>query len=243
MIVCLLLLAGCAKERMPKATGTLDIIHTMVDAGKIRPSFRDGSPALFRYTFDINYNLFSANNNRFGQYEGDTRLRLYAMPDTTEKDPPLMDLRLQLTEGSIQTLVLTGHKDQPDTMLIRDNIPWFNPKDSVMAFRFINCSPGSNPVNIRIKDGDIITEFSQMEYKQRSGFKTFPVLYNTRDYVFEAWDATTNVLLATYKTNGMDNGNQEAFRYRSYTMYLGGVAGATGVNAPKLFVQFHYQGQ
>lgn len=237
----ILLVTGCKKTRDAQATASLDIIHVVAGAGIMRPSFTETEPKLFRLSRNITYNTFTAMGNRFGSYIGDTRVRLYVLPDTLEKDLPLIDVRINLQVASINTLLLTGTKTAPDTMLIRETIPYFPDTDSVMAIRFINCASGSGVVNIRVNGGAAVPELSGLAYRQRSGFKTFPVLSSTKDYTFEARDAVTGALLATYKTNGMNTDMHGNFRYRSFTLILGGVAGETGANQPVFIVQQHYR--
>lgn len=241
IVFCILFGTGCVKSKMAKATASLDVIHTVVGAGNLRPSFREEGHNLFQYSRNISYNTFLPANNRFGSYTGNTRLRLYELLDTTAKDQPLFDLQLDLPESSINTLLLTGTKEEPETLLIRETIPYFHDTDSVMAIRFINSSPGSGAVNIQLQGGSAIAGLSGLAFKQHSNFITFPVLSTTKDYVFEARDATTGKLLTTYKTNGMNTNLHGNFRYRSFTLILGGVAGETGVNKPVFILLPHFK--
>lgn len=232
--------AGCIKNTpIEKATAALDIVHTVTGVGDIKPNFREEGLPVFKYSHNIGYSTFYIGPNRIGSYSGATRLRLYEIPDTTEKDQPLYDLRLDLPEASINTLLLTGTREDRNYLFIRENLPSFSASDSVMAVRFINCSPESGPVEIHLKGKGVMTALKPQAFRQYSQFVTLPVLSHTQDYEFEARDANTGELLATYKTDRMIIGDHAKFRYRSFSIILTGKAGLSGRYAPALLWLAH----
>jgi len=226
---------ACIKS-VPEAKGTasLDILHAVIDGNVLRPNLKEEGMSIFRNSSYISYGDYYRGANHIGSYVGSTRLRLYEMPDTTDKDQPLYDLRLDLPEGSINFLVLCGTRNDPDYFLFRSEIPYFPDSDSVMAVRIINASPESNPVVLHLKNSGPIQGISPVSYREHSEFSTLPVLSNTRDYEFEVRDAVTGDLLATYTTSGMNQGRHSGFRYQSFSLLLLGKVGLSGTYQPKV---------
>jgi hypothetical protein len=236
LLLSVALLAGCKKNTFTPDTASLLIYNAVPGSAPLLPDFTNGGAQLFKYTKGIVYGTYNNTNNFFSSYTGEQRLRLYPMPDTTSKDQPLFDMSLNLLKGSISTLFLTGTPDAPDTVLIRENLPYLKGEDSAMAFRFIHLSPGSASISVNLQ-GQAPGELTgSLDYKQVTDFKQYPVS-NKSNYVIEFREAISGNLLLSYKFLG--EGVNYRYLNRCFTIVFGGLPGGAGNTAIKAFTLPH----
>lgn len=241
LFICLF---SCSKENDPQGTSTLTIINAVTGSNLLVTNF-NGTVPLNSY-LNANrqqYNLFSTFSNQFTAYSGRQPLAVYAYPDTLEKSTPLVNLVLDLPVGSIHTLFITGTMEHPDTLFVADQLPYYPLTDSVMGIRFVNLSPGSAPVSIRIQGRTGSAEVSSLPYKGITGFRQYATKAASEDYVFEFRDAASDALIASYKTTGISNPGTTApnnWRNHNFTLALLGLPGGTGILAPSVLLINNY---
>ena len=192
----------------------------------------------------LNANRLSYGEAReFGNYINDIKLGLFQYPDTTTHSAPLLDLKLNLPVNAINTLYLTGIVAAPETVLVTEEIP--SHTDSVVGIRFVNLSPGSNPVNIRLSTDTTWNLVSGLAYKSPSPFSNYPVVAAINSYTFQFRDAVTGVILKSYTLNGINKGtglntSANPWRYHNVTIVLIGAAGGTGADAQRTILINNY---
>jgi hypothetical protein len=180
------------------------------------------------------YSIDGANSTPVNSYSGNQPMTIYQFPDTLDKDVPLFRLTLPLPIASISTLFLTGTASSPDTLFTTDVLPYHTAADSTMGIRFMNLSPGSRPVNIRVKGQSGAPIGSNLAYKGTTRFMIMPAGTQQGDYTFEFRDAVTETLLISYTTKGIQLPPQNfrnAWTYRNSTLALMGLPGGTGETA------------
>ena len=234
---------SCKKEKDAPGSAMLTMVNTVVGSRPLAVNFNNDGPVPYNTGRRLNYKAYGFIDNQFRAYSGSQRLRLYQYPDTTSKDLPLFDLQLDLPVGSINSLFLTGTVDAPDTFFTRDVIPFFPAADNAMAIRFVNLSPGSDPVSINLIGLANGSEVSTIAYKSITGFRNYPVNTSISKYVFEFRNAVSGDLITSYSLSGIDLPGDEApnrWKYHSFTLALVGEPGGIGMRAQAGFIVDHY---
>ena len=236
-----LVMVSCSKQKPVPAPVSLSIVHAITGSNVVVTNFTGTKRIDYLKAQKIEYGSFNMSS-RFSVTATSQPLGIYNYPDTTDKSKPLLDLTLELAGSSINTLFLTGTKDHPDHILVKENLPDYG-ADSTMGVRFVNLSSGSSPVSVNIAGKPAGSELTGLSYKNITGFMRYDVKANMPDYVFECRDATTGTLIATIATEGLsfDGGDYNGNRWRrfNFTIALIGDPGATGVDAPRLFLIKH----
>jgi len=132
---------------------------------------------------------------------GQTPVSVIETPDSTQD---LFDGTVEFTPQGIYSLFLSGilnGQNQADTLLTIDNPPYFSINDSMMGFRFVNLSPGSNPISVDIQGSANGSTVASLGYKGITGFMPFPATSAYTQYSFEIRDAATGKLLTTASPN------------------------------------------
>jgi hypothetical protein len=234
-----LILASCTKQTTAPGNASLTMINAVVGNASLVTNFKGGNPFEYYHANRIYYKAFSEINNRFTQFSGTQPLALYQYPDTTEKSVPLFNLVLDLPLGSIHTLFLTGTVASPDTLFIKDDLPYHTTIDSSMGIRFVNLSPGSNDISINIKGKTGAPEVAHLPYKGSTVFIKYSAGFEVPDYEFEFRDAASGALLGSYITAGIYHQTtiwEYLWIYKNFTLALVGLPGGTGVSAPAVML-------
>jgi hypothetical protein len=253
MAATLFLAASCYKTRLrPEGTASLTLINAVVGADSLVTNFNKSAtlPGYYINANMIVYNNYgsgpySVNNYQLSAYAGSQQLMIYKIPDTFPKSEPLYDLTLDLPVGSINTFFMTGTTAAPDTLFTRD-YPRNHPvSDSVTGIRFVNLSPGSQPISINIQGGSPGSEVSSIPYKGITSFKDYPATHDISSYTFEFRDAATGELLASFLADGINiNGSgtleSNKWRYRNCTLALLGLPGGTDATAQTVLLINNY---
>jgi len=109
---------------------------------------------------------------------------------------------LAVNNTSNYSLFLTGTSpNSVDNVLIQESYPRAY-ADSTCGVRFINLSPGSNPISVNIKGNANGSEVASLAYKAYSGFIKYPAKAVNKTILFEVRDATTGALLLPATSNG-----------------------------------------
>ncbi|MGN6177607.1 MAG: hypothetical protein ACTHNW_00385 [Mucilaginibacter sp.] len=228
-MVMLMIISACKKEALPKASGaaSLTIVNAVNGSTALIPNFNSGQTLkYFRTAIQIGY----GSSIEFGSYVGNIPLALSDFSDTTKM---VYNHTLNIPAYAIQTLFLAGTLSNVDSFVTTDKVPTLAAADSLCAIRFVNLSPGSNPVSVDIQGKANGSEVSSLAYKSITDFKTYPAKWNISDYNFEIRDASSGVVLATYDLSGVNYGddgdqNQNSVRNHSFTIAFYGLPGSQG---------------
>lgn len=185
-IYCLLLLLGvgiisCKKQDAPPGTASLLVMNAISENKPLVMNFTGTAPIPYLPAVKIAYKAVGS----FNSYSGTQPLGVFQYPDTTTSDLPLYNLSLQLPVGSINTLVLTGTLAKPDSLMISDYLPFYEPSDSVMGIRLIHAATGIGPVKVIVKSATTKELVQQLTFKAHTNFFKIPVVKGTADPVFE----------------------------------------------------------
>jgi hypothetical protein len=229
--------AGCYKNNYTSLSGgsAITIVNAVVGSNPLVTNFTPGNggkggPDTLAYYYSatqIRYSSFT----EFGWYTGNTSLSVSPITDTFFVAWSGM---VDLTPNTIHTLFLIGpDSTQIDTLFTLDSPPGHPPTDSSVGVRFVNVSPGSQPVSVDLQGMSPGSEVESLSYKGVTPFKSYSANSNSPgSYVFEFRDPTSGNLLASYSMTGVTygtNGNTRAntWRFRNVTIALMGVAGGS----------------
>jgi len=216
---------SCGKQNTAPGTASLTLVNAVPGSTpSLVTNFGGTDPIIwYKNAVKLVYGTWSTGN-QVGSYSGQQKLAIYRYPDTLAKSTPLFNLTLDLPVGSIRTLFLTGTLASPDTMFTTDVIPYHPLSDSSISVRFVNLSPGSNPVSVNITGGANGSEAGSVAYKNITGFKHYTATATAAShYNFEFRDAATGTLLSSYDLTGINNiASSNTRRFRSFTLaFLG----------------------
>jgi hypothetical protein len=107
--------------------------------------------------------------------------------------------------------------------------------DSIVSVRFINLSPNSVPVKIKIATA-ASNEVDNLPYKTIGNWKKYTATTASTVYTFQVRDAATDALLTTFNFTA-----NAANRFKNVSLIIKGLQGtATGVNAYGIFAVNHF---
>jgi hypothetical protein len=250
--ILLLFLLSCSKQQQPPGTSSLTIVNGVVATQILIPDFNGATPLTWfgsanQLAYATFYNTSSSKSNQLNSYSGLQHLALYNSTDTLPKSHPIFDLKLNLAVDSIYSLFLTGTLSSPDTLFIRETIPYHAPSDSAAWIRFINLSPGSAPISVNIQGQAYGSQVSSLSYKGVTGFISYPATAGNSSYTFEFRDAVSGTFLASYQANGIDGsvsgpgyipGN--GWIYKNNTLALLGVPNGANDSAQMVLLVNNY---
>lgn len=176
---------------------SVNIVNAVASSPGIIPVF--GTSEAIQY-FANAPNIYYQNSQVYSPLSGSNNLYIIENNDTTVLAPKrqMFSGTINLAAGGIYSLFLAGDSIKPDTMFIQDQIPVYN--DSSAGIRFINLSPGSNPISINLVGNNPVTqqEFSSLGYKAISSFRKYVANSNiSGNYSFEVHDQGSGNLLKT----------------------------------------------
>lgn len=194
-----------------------------------------GSASLFVNIFNqpVVYSKFTTSNyitygksNVYSPIAGTNPISFTQSTDTLNR---LFQANFSFQKNDSYTFFLTGTKTQPDTVLIHENLPART--DSTAGIRFINLSPGANPISVNIKGQANGSEVQSLAYKKYTTFKSYKADHTVATYVFEFRDQATGTLLFTYTLSGVNTQSSTVVNnvlFRNITLALiGQPAGGT----------------
>jgi hypothetical protein len=165
-------LASCSKQSTPPGTASLTLINAVPGSTPSLVTNFGGTGPITWYNNALKLVYGTAGNtNQTGSYNGVQKLAIYRFPDTLVQSKPLFNLTLDLKQGAIYTLFLTGTLTNPDTLFTTDTPPYHPPTDSTLGIRFVNLSPGSTPVSVNIAGNANGSEVSSLPFKGITGYK------------------------------------------------------------------------
>ena len=211
--------AACTKTNTQPGAASLTIVNAM-----------SGIPAIEYSEIPSNRILYYNTGLTYTTNSGELVFRPHRRDDlgATVK-PPLYDVTLKLPIGTISSLFLTGTLESRDTMLVKDELAPLEKKDSSMAIRFVNLSPGSAPISINLQDSPNGSEVSSLGFKGHTPFKVYKANRSAGNYIFEFRDAATGTLLTSYTMANIGNpGSDNApnlWRNKNMTLVFDGLPG------------------
>jgi len=208
------------------------------------------SPVVYKLNnLNINYSTVASGNkinygasSLFPLVAGNVPLAFSQSTDTLHT---LFTGALNLQSSGIYSLYLIGTAAQPDTVFMQEHLTHHAATDSVAGIRFINLSPGSNPVSVDIKGQANGSEVSSLSYKGRTGFKIYKADHTIPSYIFEFRDGAFGTLLATFTLSGVNNASSVSLtttnvvRFHNMTLALIGQP-AGGIVAQKVILINNY---
>jgi len=213
-----------------RTTATINVVNAAINVPgiKVNPS---GGP--FIYAGNPDSVKFAANKFYFSPTDGST-ITAIALPDTTKL---LFNMGVNL-RPAIYSMYVLGTSTAVDTMFREEiNFPFismnkvFTTADSVVNVRFINLSPNSVPVKIKIATA-ATNEVDNLPYKTITDWKVYKAgPAATTTYSFQVRNAATDALLSTFSFAAND-----ANRFKNVALVIKGLQGTTtGINAFGLF--------
>jgi len=205
------IIIACRKQAPPTRTaGTLTLVNTLVQGQAIQ---------LSSHRQVVNNNAFA----HVGLLPGPRDLYLFPIGDSLK--PYYVSLKpLQVQEGDIYTLLLSGLATAPEILLLHEALPVHI--DSSMGIRFINLSPGSPAVNITLSTTPALPEFSKLEYQQITPFLSYPITSVFKSYTFQVREAATGERIASLTLSGT-NLTTGLPRFKNVTLVLRGIIGGS----------------
>jgi hypothetical protein len=97
---------------------------------------------------------------------------------------PIFQGKMPIVSGGIYSFYLAGDTSKPDTMFVKEDIPYYS--DSASGLRFVNCAKGGKSINIinTANDPSAPADATGLGYFQSTGFKKYtftsssPTSYN-----------------------------------------------------------------
>ncbi|HVU56073.1 MAG TPA: hypothetical protein VHD83_13505 [Puia sp.] len=199
---------GCSKTKVVPPPVSIQVINAISNSSSIVPKF--GSDTAGSYykgptTGATMLKVAYGSSQRFSTVGGDNPLLVVLYPDTNFKT---FSGTVNLENGGIYSLFLSGDTLHADTMLVRDNIPFYG-YDSSAGIRFVNMAVGGKALTINLTSDTTQTVFPALGYQQVTDFKKYAT--NTSvgtSYSFQIRDQASGTVLmpftwtfATYKNN------------------------------------------
>lgn len=230
LLLLVLLNAGCKKDET-EYRSTANIVVVNAWAGGTPLKAQVGATGGFAWSRASNLAYGAAAT--YSGYTGESTVNVVSAADTTK-----VLFQRSIGLGPVSTLYITGLSSATDTIFRAEMaIPYINAGDisaeMAMHVRFVNLSPNSTPINIRLA-GSTANEVAGLAYKGISAFRKYVALSSTANYVFEARDAATNALLASFTLN------TGATRYRSASVIIRGLAPIPSNPYPMGMFQVNY---
>lgn len=127
---------------------------------------------------------------------------------------PIYSQNYTFDQGDIYSLFITGQKENPSVLFLKDTIPIRT--DSTTGVRFVNLAPNSGNISVNISGNPDGSEISALPYKGITSFKTYAARSTNSNYIFQIKDATTGALLKSYTYNSIA-------RFKNITLIIRGM--------------------
>lgn len=233
---------GCKKTDVPPASQVagFNFVNATVGANPVYVQFNN-VPVIFSALVTGN-KLNYGTANLFSPVGGNVAVSCIQTTDTTHT---LFNGTLNLQKYNTYSFFLAGTVNQPDTLLVHDNLPYYPPTDSVGAVRFVNLSAGSNPISVDIQGQPNGSEVTSLAYKGITAFKTYTANHTISSYTFEFRDKALGTLITSYTITGVNNATGKntatnTFLFKNHTLALIGQPGGTGSAAQKILLINNY---
>jgi len=220
-LVSLLGFLACHKGENDLAPlSSLTVVNANSGIGNMQVKYWNGPVLWHNYN---NSNVAYGGNTLFTLPPGNQSMMVVSSTDTLH---PVFDGNITTLANGVYTLFLSGQSTTTDTLLIKESYPFHAILDSSCGVRFINLSPNSHPLNIRLT-GSADPAFGPLIYRQLTGFKNYPAKKVNSSYSFDIRDAVTDTLVTSYALSTP--------YFNNVTLALEGLEGQhSGTNALKV---------
>jgi len=148
-------------------------------------------------TLTLNTSALTIANNNYAQLALNAGNSLVDLYPAATPSSPYYNQTVQTNSGDYYSLFLSGTSPSfVDNVLIHEN--YQNYTDSLCGVRFINLSPGSNPISVNVNGAVNGSTVASLAYKAYSNFVQFPAKKTNTTYAFQVRDAATGTLLLSY---------------------------------------------
>jgi len=191
----LLGLAACKKNNLNgiHSPASVNVVNAMPTSNPLVAFFGKG-PVEY---YSTSVNLYYGTNLLFTPPVDSGNLTIRPITDTTFT---IFQGKMDLVPGGIYSLFLAGDTTKPDTMWVKEEMPYY--RDSVSGIRFVNLTQGGKAISINLvgNDPNSQMEFSSLTYRNITPFKKYPVNspWNGVYYFYEIRDQGSGSLLGTY---------------------------------------------
>ena len=220
-------LAACksSDNEVIRTAATIQVINAVVDVPTVKVN-----PSGGKYSYKTTTDSVKFGTNKFYfSPTGGSVITAVTSPDSTKV---LFNRSVNL-KSAIYTLYLTGTAASVDTLFREEvNFPFismnkmFTAADSVVNVRFVNLSPNSTPVKIKIANA-ATNEFDNLPYKTIGVWNAYPARLSSTVYAFQVRSVANDALLASFNLTA-----NAANRFKNVALVIKGLQGTTsGVNA------------
>jgi len=196
-VIAAALVASCKKTTLESDTASLTVVNAAVGQRQIIPNFDANTPLpQYFYSLHVIYGNFSVYDQV--DYTGKRTLAFYNYIDTLPQDNPLVTLPVDLENGSVHSVFVTGTPAHPDVLFTNDTIAYYPNNDSTAGIRFVNVLSSGESISVNQQATPAVKEVSNLAYKGVTGFIRYPATGNVASYNFEFRNAVTGSLIRTY---------------------------------------------
>lgn len=232
-------ISSCKKNKDDYGTpAILQAFNLMDDGIELRTNLSGKHP--IRYSSAkllMNKLVYFENTLSIDQYP--QSFSLYAIPDTLEKDRPVVDMVLEFNPGDIYSLFLYGTKADAGYILNKENYATGNPADSLTFVRIVNLCPDQS-ISVNLKNKPQGSVASNIAFKQIGAFAGIKADKSVSQLEFEVRDQTSGDLIITYTATGISNYEGRNFWLnKNNSLIFTGRKNGTGLNAPKIVLASH----
>ena len=206
-------LAACEDDTPETFTATsLKVVHGVVNGPDVHIN-TSGSNISFSLNPSIGYReseTFTLPANQ------DRDIVVTSAEDTTQQ---ILITSVNQDVAGIGTLLISGQGENVEATFLQDDIIRFTAKsDSLTGVRFINLSPDSDLVMVRIQ-GEASAIANNIAYRSASGYIELPSTRDVGTYIFEFTDSEGNVLATSGVLDLLpDRGIFALFRNQSFIL-------------------------
>jgi len=211
---------ACNKTKLSMPPVSINVVNAMATSEPIVPVF--GATSSLKY-FSISQSIGYGSSIVYSPQSGQVQLSLVQISDTSDV---LYKGTFDTSPGSVYSFFIAGDVLKPDTLWVRDVVPFYS--DSSAGVRFVNLSQSSGPISINLEGNPPSqNEFDGLRFRQISSFKKYAAGANMPGaYTFEIRDQASNDLLTTV--------TWEYTRFRNTTYVISGPT-VSGGDPPFLF--------
>jgi hypothetical protein len=235
------LFVSCKKEDVSPGVASLMVMNAITDVNIAATNFRgDEYFDHLSRSLSLQFGQFNTNSHRLGLIGGETKLGLYAAPDTLVTSSPVFLKTYNFPVGSMHTLFFVGTKAAVEEVLISETYPF--PGEEHTALRFINLSPDPQNVVFSVVGPATQPVSDALSYKSYSAFLPVPIQVGSPNYVVRCHDVTTNELIAELTlagTGGDGKLTANTWLRNHFTIALVGVNGGDATFRKRLTLVSH----
>ncbi|MGN6417984.1 MAG: hypothetical protein ACTHMC_10865 [Pseudobacter sp.] len=239
LLVMVAAISSCKKNKDDYGNpAILQAFNLMDDGIEIRTNLSGAHP--IRYSSAkrlLNKDIFYENTILVNQFP--QPIALYAIPDTLEKDRPVVDMVLECKPGDMYSLFLYGTKADAGYILNKEDHRAGDPKDSLAFFRIVNLCPDQR-ISVNLKDEPQGSFAEDVAFRQLTSFSGIRADKSVSRLEFEIRDQVSGDLITTYTAiNINDYQGKNFWLNKTSTLIFTGRKNGTGLNAPKIVLAPH----